>query len=1002
MLPAVVVLLAIVASSCSPKKNTAATRKYQEFITRYNIHYNGDTHLKETLAEMETNYQDDYSRLVLMHPVEAKSNPEMPQPTGDFTRSIEKAQKALQLRSIKNKPKRQSGKRNDSAYKEWMKRGEYNPFIHNSWLMLAAGQYYNGDFAGAAATYFYISRQFPWLPKVVAEAKLMQALCYVALGWQFEAEMILTRIKETDLTSSRLQNLYNFAMADYLIHAQEFEQAEPYLRAAVKSANSAQKIRLNFLLGQILARQGKREQAYAAFKTAGSASSASYRTKFNARIKQSEVFSGTDIESEVNALRRMTRYDRNKEYLDQIYYAIGNLYLSHGDTAQAIENYIIANEKSTRSGIDKALNQLTLGRLYFELRNYAKAQPNYAEAVPVLPTTFPDYPAIKQRSDVLDELAVYSQNVNLQDSLLWLADMDSTARMAVINRMIDELKKQEKKDAEDARREEYLANQPDDMLQDNSAPSFNINTDNSWYFYNSATRNAGKTEFQRRWGSRKLEDDWRRRNKASFNTDDFDAAPEEETEENTEEGESKEVEADDTPSEDAQEQLRRSTDPHYPEYYLAQIPFTPEDRATAGDIIQEGLYNMGVILKDKLEDFSASEAEFNRLLKDYPDNTYRLDAYYNLYLMYMRQGRTADAEFYRNLIVTDFPDSKYGQAMRDPEYLDKLKQMDIVQNNLYETTYEAYLDNRNDEVHAALRTMEEDYPMSKIMPKFMFLDALAYVTERNPEQFNSTLRDLLERYPDTDITPIAAAWLKGMAQGRELQAGQKNMRGMIWDLRLTNDTTDVGGNNAPAEFELNPDVPQILIFTFATDEVPSNLLLYEVARHNFRSFVVKDFDLEQMNFGRLGMLLVRGFENREELEHYRRVMNASEEFVLPPGVRPVAISEEDFNILLNEGRSFDEYFEATGENYVPDGEGEPGSPIEPSVATPEEIEAPAMPEIAPEPSVSPQPAPNAPVMPEPEPAHEPEPQPAPTAPATVAPEPIINGPEGDDPLLNEY
>ena len=1003
------IVIAMVAVGCSPKKNTAANRKYQEFITRYNIHYNGDTHFKETLQDMETNYEDDYSRLLFMHPIEAKAEPTAPQPSGDFTRSIEKAQKAIQLRSIKSKPKRQAGRRNDSKYQEWMKRGEYNPFIHNSWLMLAGSQYYNGDFAGAASTYFYIARQFTWLPKVVTEAKLMQALCYIALGWQFEAEMILTRIKEKDLSDSRLQNLYDFAMADYLIHGKEYEESLPYLRAAIRAASSAQKIRLNFLLGQVLTLLGNKQGAYDAFKAAGGASSATYRTKFNARIKQSEVYTGSDIESEVNALRRMTRYDRNKDYLDQIYYAIGNLYLSHGDTAKAIQNYIIANEKSSRQGIDKAINQLTLGRLYFEQRNYEKAQPNYAEAVPVLPTTFPDYPAIKQRSDVLDELAVYSENVNLQDSLLRLADMDSTARMAVIDRIIAELNKKEKNDAEEARREEYLANQSENQLQDNSAPSFSINSDNSWYFYNTATRNAGKTEFQRRWGSRKLEDDWRRRNKSSFNTGDFDAP--EETDETDEEVDSDESVADDARSEDERkEELRRSTDPHFPEYYLAQIPFTPEDRVTAGEIIQEGLYNMGVILKDKLEDFGAAEAEFNRLLREYPDNTYRLDAYYNLYLMYMRMGLVADAERYRQLILSDFPESKYGIAMSDPLYLDKLRTMEQRQNELYEATYEAYLDNRNQEVHDALKTMESDFPMSEIMPKFMFLDALSYVTERNPEQFNATLRDLLERYPDTDITPIAAAWLKGMAQGRELQSGERNLRGMIWDLRLTNDSTDVGGNNAPAEFELNPDVPHILIFTFATDQVPSNLLLYQVARHNFRSFVVKDFDLEQMNFGRLGMLLVRGFENREELEHYRRVMNASDEFELPPGVRPVAISEQDFNILLNEARSFDEYFEATGENWTPDPE-EEDVPEEAEKEAKEETEDETVAEkeeqaleenvnqTTEEPSAEPIAAPVQTQTPAPAPAPAQTPAPAkPSVPAT----PIITGSEGDDPLLNDY
>ena len=622
---------ALMLSGCSAKKNTAGNRRYQEFITRYNIYYNGDTHFKETLSDMESKYEDDYSRNVFMHPVEARNDKSAPQPSGDFTRSIEKAQKAIQLRSIKKKPAKKAGRRNDPAYKEWMKRDEYNPFLHNAWMMMGRSQYYNGDFLGAASTFFYISRHFTWLPKTVTEARLFQALSYIGLGWQFEAEVILRRITVDDLPTNGLRRLYNFVYADYYIHESKYEEALPFLVEAVKGAKGAQKTRLNFLLGQVYERLGQNELAYKAFAAAGGSASAPYRTKFNARIKQSEVFSGSDIEPEVKALRRMTRYDRNKDYLDQIYYAIGNLYLSRADTMRAIENYEIANEKSTRNGIDKALNQLKLGELYFLQRNYEKAQPSYSEAVPQLPDTYPGLAAIKLRSDVLDELSVYSQNVNLQDSLLRLAAMSPEQQLEVIEKIIKALKEKEKKEAEDAAREEYLANQAanGNALQDNNTQNFVINADNSWYFYNTATRNAGKTEFQKRWGSRKLEDDWRRRNKASFNTDDFDAAGESEA------GAGDDVtdEEDTTGGDDKEKIDDHSSDPHYPEYYLAQIPKTDEDKNTAHDVIQEGLYNMGVILKDKLEDFAASKAEFDRLLTDYPDNVYRLDTYYNLYLM---------------------------------------------------------------------------------------------------------------------------------------------------------------------------------------------------------------------------------------------------------------------------------------------------------------------------------------------------------------------------------
>lgn len=973
-----VALSAVAFSACSLKKNTAASRNYTAFITRYNIYYNGDTHYKETLAEMERTYEDDYSQMVFMHPVEAKADPKAPQPAGNFDRSIEKAQKAIQLRSIKKRPKKKSGKANDPAYKEWMKRDEYNPFLHNAWLMMGRGQYYNGDFLGAASTFFYISKHFKWLPKTVTEAKLWQARSYCGLDWLFEAETILTRIKPDELVNNTLKGLYNYTYADWCVRGGKYEEAIPYLKEAIHYAKGPQKTRLNFLLGQVYTRLGRKTEAYQAFKKAGGASSASYRTKFNARIKQSEVYTGDNIEPEVKALRRMTRYDRNAEYLDQIYYAIGNLYLSRHDTLQAIENYKLAAEKSKRNGIDKAISQITLGQLYYARHEYDLAQPCFAEALPLLPEDYPDYPLLKRRSDVLDELAVYSQNVTLQDSLLRLSAMSEEDRLKVINKIIEDLKKKEKEEAEAREREEYLAEQAakGNTLNSSNAPqTFTLNSDDSWYFYNSATRNAGKTDFQKRWGSRKLEDDWRRRNKSSFDMNEFGSNDDED-----DEGQSDALEEsgggkkEETPEE--KEAKERANDPHYPEYYLNQIPSTDEERMISNDVIQEGLYNMGVILKDKLEDYPAAVSEFGRLLTRYPDNIYRLDTYYNLYLMYMREGRTADAERYRQLIITDFPDSKYGQAMRDPRYLDNLKAMDSQQEGMYERAYDAYLSDRNADVHAAYNEMLAKFPMSKLMPKFMFLHALAYVTEKKPEEFQSTLKQLLELYPETDITPLASSYLKQLARGRKLQSSGSNMRGMLWDLRLTNDSTLTGDPDSPAQFELNPDNEQLLVLLFPTDSVSSNQLLFDIARHNFTSFVVKDFDLEQMNFGRLGMLIIKGFSNMNELNHYRRVMAAGRDLQIPPQVRPVIISAKNFETLVKEGRSFEEYFRYLEEqNYrdaqenvlppevfgqpetleeaerapVPDGvpaeEASPAAPAdEPdSVAQPEAKESPALP-----------------------------------------------------------
>ena len=913
-------LLAVIVAvttlfSCSTKKNTAASRRYQAFITKYNIYFNGKTHFDETLKEMELKYEDDYSQLLYLHPTEARVNTKAPQPSGNFDRSIEKAQKAIQLRSITKRPKKKSGKK-DKEYKEWMKREEYNPFLHNAWMMMGESQFFNGDFLGAASTFFYTSKHFWWLPATVLEAKLWQARSYCALEWLYETENIIVKIKEDELQNDTHRELFHNVYASYYIKLNDYEKAIPHLQKSIEYSDGAQKIRQRFLLGQLYSRVGKKQEAYDAFKKVAGASNASYRTKFNARIKQSEVYMGSNIEPEVKSLKRMVRYDRNKEYLDQVYYAIGNLYLSRQDTINAIENYELANEKSTRNGIDKAINQVTLGNLYYVRHNYDKAQPCYSEAVPQLPENYPNYDQIKRRSDVLDELAVYSQNVTLQDSLLHLSELSPDQLEKVIDKIIDDLKKKEEEEAENAQREEYLAQQRAQgaNLQNNgaSAPkTFTLNTDDSWYFYNTATKNAGKTEFQKTWGSRKLEDDWRRRNKASFDASEFEASGEDGEEAESEEGtpneEGKEL------TEEDQEKLKRAEDPHYPEYYIKQIPKTDKEKNTAHEIIQEGLYNMGLILKDKMEDFDASRSEFGRLLSDYPDNVYRLDVYYNMYIMSVRENDVAQANKYRDLILEHFPESGYGIAMRDPNYFENLKMMNTHQETLYASAYDAYLNNRNDEVHKAYEYMSEKFPLSRIMPKFMFLHALAYVTDKDTEQFKVTLKELLEKYPDTDITPVASSYLKQLAQGRNLETSSSNVRGMLWDIRLGSDSVASANEMKEAAFTLNENEPHYLALLFPNDKVSANQLLYDVAMHNFSAFTVKDFDLELMNFSNLGMIVIKGCRDKAELKEYRKKMLESTTFVMPSGVRQVEISESNFKILINEGRSFEEYFNFIGE-----------------------------------------------------------------------------------------
>ena len=168
---------------------------------------------------------------------------------------------------------------------------------------------------------------------------------------------------------------------------------------------------------------------------------------------------------------------------------------------------------------------------------------------------------------------------------------------------------------------------------------------------------------------------------------------------------------------------------------------------------------------------------------------------------------------------------------------------------------------------------------------------------------------MLRLYPDTDITPLASSILKDLAKGRKPNSGAGgNVRGMIWSIRLTNDTAAVNSTTEYTPFDTSREGPHICLLTYPVDSVLSNRLLFDVARHNFSNYAVRDFDIDRQTYGQLGIIIIKGFTSYADLEDYSRQLFADRQVVIPRQVRPVFISEKNFDLLLKEGRSFSDYF----------------------------------------------------------------------------------------------
>lgn len=922
-------LLTMLAGSCSTKKNTKGSRFYHAMTTRFNVYFNGNEAYKSGCKAIEKGNKDNYMEMLPLYPIGNKAT--VGTGSGDFERAIEKAQKAVTVHSIKRKPPRKPGKRYTPEYKQWLARREFNPFLHNAWMLMGKAQFQKGDFPEAAATFSYIARLYAGQPKIMADARIWLAQCYTQMGWYYDAEDVLQKVNNDSLPAT-LAPAYSRTYGHYLLGSKRYREAVPHLLTTIKNEkNKLQKSREYYLLGQIYQLLGEPDKAYQAYGKVIKLSPP-YEMELNARIRQTEAYptggarQPAEVKKATDKLRRMAKSEKNKDYLDQVYYALGNIYLSAGDTLQAIKEYHQGVEKSTRGGVEKGILQLTLGNLCWELGRYAEAQKAYADAIGLLDKEHPLYEQITERSVTLDELVPFATAVELQDSLQHLATLDSASLMVVIDTLIarviqkEEEEKRLAKEAErDALRESIAAENAANVPQ-TSTPQPTIPTgDNSWYFYNTQLVTQGKAEFQRLWGKRKSEDNWRRRNKTVVSLDDFD--PVNYDEPATAEGDSTLTETPmDTRLADSEENTQPSVtdslaadtapiDEKNPKFYLQQIPFTEEAMAASNEILSDGLFNMGMIYKDKLEDFPRAETTFGRLIHDFPDFEKLDEAYYNLFLMLGRMERMADANLYKQQLIEHFPDSKYAKTLSDPDFAYNAMYGKHLEDSLYADTYRRYQAGDYRQVVENVELSSQKYPMGQHRPKFMFLHAVSALQQGEQKQFLSELKELVQQYPENEITDLAAHILKGVQEGRLLSEGSVSF-GSIWSRRsaeISSDSTRMAGMDSIPEFSPERNTPFVFILAYEEGKVNENQLLYEVARYNFSSFMVKNFDLSFSHDRGIGRLVISSFANYEEAQYYQRQLYADPHMnERLSGMRAILISQANYE-LLNQFYSFDDY-----------------------------------------------------------------------------------------------
>ena len=860
---------------CSTEKNTSVTRTYHNVTTRYNVLFNARESYKAGVRKAIQSKQDDYT---IMLPLFLYGDEAVAQSvSGDMEAAAKKATKAVNLHSIKVKPKvKKSGM--SSAERKFYDKREFNKYMSDCYLIIGKSYVYTGQYFMALQTFSFMETEFQG-EKVLYEARVWRAKALMLDKNLIEAGRLLTELRDDpDFPNQKaLKSELEATIADWHIKQGRFADAINHVKRALENTqNKKIAMRYRYVLAQLYLEEKNYVQAASMFRKV-IRMNPPYEMSFNATISlaTSSKGDGANTQDVKKQLHKMLRDSKNTEYHDQIYYSLAEIELYEENLDKAIEYFQKSAQASTVNLPQKTKSYLTLGNLFYDRRNYLPAQAYYDSAMVNMQPDYPGYIQISAKAKNLNALAYHVQTIHFQDSVQRVARMSESERNRLISGIISELqaKEQREKEAEAIRLQQYYSNIGRRTTMSNPSAAA------QWYFYNPSMVSQGIGEFQVRWGRRPLEDNWRRKNKGTLEL----------------------AMAADNADEDAQATgATKIEDTQTPAFYLQYIPLTDSMMRVSHRMIEESLYASGYIYNNDFSEYALSAAQYEDLIRRYPQSDYLVPSFYYLHLLYGKLGKTSDAERFKNRLLSDAPESVYAKIILDPTYLDKLAQQMGESEQLYQQTYLHFNRSEFQSVINLANDALEQFPKDALAPKFAYLKGIS--TGRlaeSVEVMRNEMKEIIAQYPRTDIAAEAQNVINYIdGETPEMMVAEQVER-------------------AKALYEYTTD--GVFYFGWMVDAKENiNQLSFDVQVFNLEYFidVGLEFDRNRIN-DRYVLLMVKGLkEYSNALAYYRR-------FVMDLDVMKNAIyqntifliSESNYAIL-EEDKQIEDYIEFFKKEYL--------------------------------------------------------------------------------------
>ncbi|WP_372649148.1 tetratricopeptide repeat protein [Draconibacterium sp.] len=887
-------LLVSIFAGCSTEKNTRASRTFHNVTSRYNIYFNANEAVKEGVATIEERIEDDFTRIL---PIYKESDPSVARMVkSDMDYAIVKCSKLIEIHSITKKPKRKRGG-GSRKYQEFASQEEFNNWIDDSYLLMGKAYFYQHNFFAAIDNFSYVVRKYPD-EETANEAQVWLIRAYTEMERYIEANEVIQAIQSYDDFPKSLERDFAIATAFYYKKQFEYDNAIRLLDIAIdKTFWKQDKARLQYIVAQLYQKLGQNEAAAAAFRKV-TKMNPDYTMAFNAMINGAGVFSGEgNTEDLKKQLNKMLRDKKNVDFRDQIYYALGNIFFREGNRDVAKDNYKQSVATSFKNQYQRALSSITLADIYFEDLNYRGAQSYYDSAMIIIDETYPNYDNVSARYRSLTNLVDNILLVEREDSLQRVAQMSDVEREALIASLMKEEQERQRNmenlTLQDAQSQGYYRSNRYRMGMGNSGGG-------GWYFYNPQTVSYGRVTFQQQWGRRALEDDWRRSNKATVSMAEGEEMAEAEPEE------------------------QRVEDPLKKEFYTQDLPLTDSMMTVSHERIRDALYNSGKIFKSEFEDYERSAEAFEELIERYPNNIYLLSAYFDLYDLYELMGDKEKSNYYRNLIISQYPKSKFAQFLQNPNFFVEMAAKTDSMNRLYQETFRNYKQGRYQAVQSLTMQMKRMEPDTVILPKIDFMEMVADGVLTDVHNFEALLKGYLAEYPAKEPSELAGEILK-LIQDSTLTDYQKLVEMGYISEEIQNEEllpeNFFADDEFGGKFSYDEDLLHYFVIAYPRDEednIDLNRLKFDIANYNIDHYTKIDFDIETEYLDdKLAFVLVRSMTNKENaLIYHGAIIRKASVFKALQGIDYMnfVISSTNYRAVMQE-RSTADYMKFFVKNY---------------------------------------------------------------------------------------